>query len=374
MSETGVPSEQWHRIHPPPRLSAPRLVRPTRIDPSGLTGPTRSQSRGPRWRRTGVGLFLPTTVQGDQPAQRILEATGLLPGACAVTGWASLHLAGARWFEGVDERNRELPVQLRVGPRRRAARSPGISVDRRRVLPGEVVQRHGIVCLNVHRSLFDEVVRRSDLRAAVVAIEMVFFAELTTRRRFDAWLATLPRTPGLPLVRAALALAGEGAASPPETLLRLAWESDARLPPPLCNVEVYSERGHFLGRPDLILPELAVVGEYNGAHHLQVREHSRDLIRVDTFRDHGLEVATVVGGELRRTELVVERLLAAVRRAQRSTTEPRWVLHGPAGPPPDLEARFASQVRRLGRKRGAAVLADAPTRALAPAFDVRPGS
>lgn len=371
MTEPWMPSDQWRRIHPPPRLSAPRLVRPTRIDPSGVTGPTRSQSRGPRWRQTGVGLFLPATAQGDQPGQRILEATGLVPGICAVTGWASLHLAGARWFEGVDAHGRPIDVPLRVGPHRRATNAPGIQVDRRRVHPGEVVLRHGITCLNVHRSLFDEIVRRGDLRLGVAAIDMVLFAELTTVRRFGAWLATLPRTPGLPLVRSALELAAEGAESPPETLLRLAWQLDAGLPPPLCNVDVHSEHGHFLGRPDLILPALAIVGEYNGDHHLRARAASRDLIRIDAFRDHGLEVATVVGGELRRTDVVVERLRGAARRAEQTGIPARWVLHGPAGPAPDLETRFESHAARLSKQRRLAMLADAPTGVVPPGLNVR---
>ncbi len=371
MTESLVPGVGWHRMHPPPRLGRPALVRPVPVDPSGKSGPTRGASRSPRWRHTGIGLFVPVDAEFTQPAQRILEATGAMVRPCVVTGWASLHLAGARWFEGSNEYGGELPVPLRVGPHRRATTAPGITVDRRRVLPGEIVMRHGIACLNVHRSLLDEVIRRGDLRQAVAAIDMVLFAELTTLARFRAWLDTVPRTPGLPLVRAACSLAVEGAQSPQETALRLLWQLDARLPPPRSNVDLHGENGAFLGRPDLVSPELAVLAEYNGAHHLDVRRHRRDLTRDDGFRNHGLQVVSVVAGELRRPELVVARLHAAVRRAQESEVPARWVLHGPSGPPPDLDARFESWASQLSRARRKAAYDDAPTTAQPDGLDVR---
>ncbi len=303
---------------------------------------------------------MPADAVFDQPGQRILEAWQRTGDASRVTGWASLHLAGARWFEGSGARGELLPVQLRIGPDRRMANRPGLLLDRGRILEAETVTRHGVLCLNVHRSLFDEVVCRGELRSGVAAIDMVLHAELTTRDRLRAWLGTVTRTPGLPLVRRALDLSVEGAESPPEVALRLTWRGDAELPEPLSNVPIHDRSGRFLGRPDLVCPELGVAAEYDGAHHLSTSARSRDITREGGLRDAGLEVVSVVGGELWQRDLVVRRLHAAVQRVAASTLPKAWVLHGPNGPAPDLAARFDSHLSRMSRARREAALADAP--------------
>ncbi|WP_235734909.1 hypothetical protein [Nocardioides alcanivorans] len=88
-----------HFLRPPPRLRRPQFVAAVPVDPSGTVGPTRGQARGRQWRRTAAGLCVPTAAVFDQPAQRIVEASALAGPIGGVTGWASLHLAGARWFE-----------------------------------------------------------------------------------------------------------------------------------------------------------------------------------------------------------------------------------------------------------------------------------
>ncbi len=190
---------------------------------------------------------------------------------------------------------------------------------------------------------------------------MVLFAELTTSERFEAWLASVPRTPGLPLVRQAFALSMAGAESPPETAMRLAWLLDAELPTPMCNVPVHDLSGRFLGRPDLICPEVGVAAEYEGAHHFGARARSHDLTREGGLRNHGLEVVSVVGGELARRELVAQRFRDAVGRAANAQVEQRWELHGPNGPAPDLAERFRIRLGLLSSARRTRVLADTPT-------------
>ena len=51
------------------------LVRPVRVDPTGITGPTPHQARGPSWRRTSHGFYVPAGTGSDLPEQRILEAS-----------------------------------------------------------------------------------------------------------------------------------------------------------------------------------------------------------------------------------------------------------------------------------------------------------
>src|SRR5215216_7791051 len=82
------------------------LVWPVRIDPSGRTGPTSKQSRGPSWRRCSYGLFVPSTVERT-PEQRIVEAAAVLPAYGGVTGWAALRWSGGTWFDGTRRGGRE---------------------------------------------------------------------------------------------------------------------------------------------------------------------------------------------------------------------------------------------------------------------------
>ena len=93
-------------------------IGPVWSDPSasthvGVSGPTEGQVRGPHWRRTSRGLYVPATVDHTNVEQRIVEAAAVLPSVGGVTGWASLKWAGGDWFDGLDLGGRsELPVDL----------------------------------------------------------------------------------------------------------------------------------------------------------------------------------------------------------------------------------------------------------------------
>src|SRR3954453_7690830 len=70
------------------------FVRPVRRDPSGGAGPTPGAARGTRWRRTSHGWYVPSSVDGSLPEQRVAEVAALLPSGGALTGWAPLLLHG----------------------------------------------------------------------------------------------------------------------------------------------------------------------------------------------------------------------------------------------------------------------------------------
>ena len=110
------PTDDGWVFEPPPfHPHRPGLVRPVRIDPAGVTGPTRAQARGPHWRKTARGFYVPATVPADEPQQRIVEASALLRPGEGVTGWAALHWLRARWFDGAVADGSELPVPLVTG-------------------------------------------------------------------------------------------------------------------------------------------------------------------------------------------------------------------------------------------------------------------
>ncbi|MCW2755991.1 MAG: hypothetical protein JWQ32_3402 [Marmoricola sp.] len=108
--------------------------------------------------------------------------------------------------------------------------------------------------------------------------------------------------------------------------MRMAWVLDAELPQPLCNPVLRSPSGAFLGRPDLFDPDVGLVGEYDGAHHLLDDRRRLDRAREERFRDHGLEYVSVVRGELVDRVRTAARLRAAYRRAAAIVRDRRWVL------------------------------------------------
>jgi len=304
-------------------------VAPVRLDPRGVTGPTRSQARGPRWRQCGHGWYVPADVDQDVVEQRILEQSVRLPRLGGVTAWASLRWRGAAFFDGTEEGGRKiLPVPL-LGNIRPDYR---VQVSKAQLAAAEREVIDGVACATVTRALFDEMVRRGRIRPAVIAVDMAVAAGLVTIDEITTYVHTRPAWTGAPLCRKAVVLAIDHSRSPQESRMRLIWVIDLELPAPLCNRAVFDLSGRLLGYPDLFDPIAGLVGEYAGADHRDPERHQADVVREELFRDHGLEFFTVVGQDLRDHRRVAERMLAARRRAKFLPPEScAWTLDPPPG-------------------------------------------
>ncbi len=322
-------SDLWRPRCPPPK----RLVVPRPIDPQGRDGPTANQARGPYWRRSSPGLYVPADTDSAQVEQRILEAVQRLPAGGAVSGWAALRLAGGGFFDGLrDDGRTPRPVRLVVPPGRNL-RALGLTVvARERLAPAEITERHGVPCTSAARAAFDEARMSPDLRSAVVAMDMALAAGLVAFEELRAHVAECRRWPGARQARAAVLLADDRSLSPGETRMRLVWVLDAGLPRPLCNWPVADLHGRRLGRPDLLDDELGVVGEYDGAHHRTAHQHARDVAREERFRAAGLEYFTVVGPDQYDIALVRARIEATCARARRRAEPRRWLVARDPGP------------------------------------------
>ena len=66
------------------------LALPCRRDPQGLTGPTKAEAAGPKWRRTSRGGYVLAEVE-RRPSNESSRQPGCCPTYGGVTGWASLH-------------------------------------------------------------------------------------------------------------------------------------------------------------------------------------------------------------------------------------------------------------------------------------------
>lgn len=315
-----------------PRCERPAdLVAPVRVDPSGLTGPTPKQARGPRYRSTSAGLFVPAAVDSDVIEQRILEQGGRLRGQGAVSAWAALRWRGAAFFTGNGLDGSVLPVPLVLGPIHRRP-DPRVALTNEQVFPAEIEEVAGLLCMTADRALFDEVrrVARSSVREAVVAADMTAAAGLITIRQFWDYALARASWTGVPLAREVAALAADGSWSPQESRMRLVWVLDAELPTPLCNHPVYDVSGRLIGIPDLFDPVAGLAGEYAGSAHRAAERHRRDVAREADFRDHGIECVTVVEGELRDRMRVAQRLRRAHARSRFDEPEHRrWTLASP---------------------------------------------
>ena len=332
-------SEEWH-----PVARRVRVVRPVGLDPTGVRGPTPGQSRGPRWRRTSWGLFVPADVADDLVEQRIVEAAARLRTG-AVTGWAALRLHGGGYFDGLDRDGRTpRPVDLAMGEDRLRPQL-GVELHRNRVPEDEVVIRYGVRCASVQRALFDEMRWAPTLEDGVVAMDMAAAAELTSTRRMAAFTRAVVRRPGRSDVLWALTWADEHALSPQEVRLRMIWRQTAGWPAPLCNPTLVDLDGRFIGVPDLLDVASGVVGEFSGAAHRDRARHRRDVARDGRFREAGLEPFEVVGADLADRDLVVRRMREARRRAGR---HPRhWVVVPDPGPSLDDRLDLRDHLRAM---------------------------
>ncbi len=306
------------------------LVPPVRVDPCGIAGPTRMQARGRAWRRTSRGMYVPSAVDGDVPEQRIAEAAAVLPSFGGVTGWAGLRWEGGIWFDGLAPDGRErLPVTLATGYSDVRSQS-GIEISQERLGLPDITVRHGLRVTHAVRSVCFEMRYAASKREAAVHLDMAAYSDLVSIEEVAVYALAHSGSTGIPQCRDALGLADENSWSPWETRMRQVWVLDAGFPRPLCNVPVFDRFGQHIGTPDLLDPVAGVVGEYDGALHLESSQRRRDRSREEAFRRVGLEYFTMMRGDSLNRETMARRMDEARRRALfRPESSRDWTLELP---------------------------------------------
>lgn len=310
------------------QITRPGVVLPVRPDPSGTTGPTRGQARGPKWRRSSPGLYVPADVDPDDLEQRIVEVAAGLPPGAVVTGWAALAWQETAWFNGRGPDGRTLlPVPVALDDRRTIARRPGVLLTNDWLFDGDVTWLDGLPMTIPARSVTFQARRARTLLEAVRVIDMAAAGDRVDLEELSAYASRLPSRPGLARLRTALGMANENVWSPQETTMRLVWRARGH-PRPECNVPVFDHAGRHLLTPDLFDPDAGVAGEYDGAVHLGGELRRRDLGRDELYRDLEIEVVTMMSGDRRDTAAFERRLDAAYRRASRQQARP-WTIDQP---------------------------------------------
>ncbi len=306
---------------------------PVPIDPTGRRGPTPGSARGPRWRRSGPGLYVPSDVDAHAPEQRVVEAAARLPASGAITGWAGLRWLGATWLDGRTPDGRAERDVVLLATNADIRPFPGQRFSAERLNPCEVRVVDGVPVTVPVRSVCFELRYPEGEREGIVAADMAAYANLVSRAEIGDYLPHLSGWTGVQRVRDALPLISENSWSPPETRMRLVWLLDAGLPPVLCNQPVFDRRGRHLGTPDILDPVAGVLGEYDGAEfHLGPSNRRRDVGREDDLRAAGLETFSVVAGQTADRDGLAARMLRTRARARWQDPATRaWTLVPPAG-------------------------------------------
>jgi hypothetical protein len=299
-------------------------------------GVTPGQLAGPGWSSPLRGVHRPASAESlPSPRERILDIAELLPAGAAIGGWAAAHLLGADELDGRGWSGHEVePVPVVLPPPLLIRARPELVRWRSALADDERVEVDGVPCTVAVRTGFD-LVRTRDLRSGVICLDVLgrqvgldpasVLAHAVPRRRWK----------GRPRVAPAVDLADPRALSTGETRLRLVWVLDAGLPRPQVNPTLRDTTGFTLGMGDLLDPESALLGEYDGEGHRELDQHVADNAREEWLENAGLVVVRAAAPDVwsvNRTRTVA-RLRTGYRRGlQRDRSKDTWTWT-PASPP-----------------------------------------
>lgn len=260
--------------------------RPFTVGEGLAAGLTRRELDGPRFRTVLRGTRVACTT-APTPVQRVFAALRLFP----PEAWAS-HDSACRVYAvpldlGADEhvsfarqerRRRRAGVRVHVGDERWVHTFRGVRVSRPAQLFVEMAGSLGLVDLVV---LGDHLVRRG----RVTPESLRRFCERSRHKQARR-------------ARRAAALVRAEVDSPMETRLRMLLVL-AGLPEPVVNHKVRDEDGTVVRRFDLSYPQVRVLIEYDGRHHVE-RESQwhRDLARRETNDGAGWRSIVVVSSDV----------------------------------------------------------------------------
>ena len=179
----------------------------------------------------------------------------------------------------------------------------------------------------------------AELAAELTLVDLVVVGDHLVRRghvsltRLRAFCATWAG-PRAAHARAAVAFVRERADSPMETRLRLLIVL-AGLPEPRVNVTYGENDGLTFRRYDLSWPEIQVIVEYDGRHHIErVEQWESDLDRREAIDDSGWRILVVVSSGIyaqpgRTLERIHRLLLARRLPGVPARLHPGWRRHFP---------------------------------------------
>ena len=253
------------------RVPAELRTKPFNSADARSVGITRRQLRGAAYRPLGSGIYHWAGLK-ESP---LLTLTGLarrLPPGAAFSGRT------AAWLHGLDVAPCD-PIEVTMPESRGSSRRAGAAVCRAALAAGEIVLRRRLPTTSALRTSVD-LGGRSPLIEGVVAVDLFLHAGLVSMDELRNYVADHPGAKGVARLRRVVDLAEPKSESAMETRLRMVLVM-AGLPKPEVQIDIRDDRGHFLGRPDLLYPRQRLAIEYDGGNH-------RDRMVEDNRRQNGL--------------------------------------------------------------------------------------
>lgn len=297
--------------------------------------------RGPRWRRTTPGFYVPASGVPSSSAQRIVEAVAAAPDGSVVGGWAAAYMLGVDRLDGLnDHTRRPVPVRILLPPNGRRRNQPGVHYLQQRVNADEVVDVAGIAVTCGVRTALDLARSALSLTEAVVALDAAIHAKIVSKDLLTAGLSNIRGARGSRRATRAVDLSRPGVLSNWETRLRMVYVLELGFNTPLVNVPVFNSAGIFVGVPDLLDEEAGLVLEYDGTSwsnsrrpdgHRDVDQHREDNVREELLERTRLIVVRADKKDITRyrARLLVRLSSAREEGLNRDRRRDAWTLEPP---------------------------------------------
>ena len=203
-----------------------------------------------------------------------------------VAGVAASALHGAPWADPTH------PIEL-VGVKCRPQN--GLVPRTERVADDEITRVSGLPVTTRVRTAFD-LGRHLDRPEALARLDALMWNQEFSVDDVMRLAERYPRARGIRRLRELLPLVDRGAASPPESRIRL-WLHDAGLPRPETQIPVL-EGSRPIAFLDMGWPEFKVAVEYDGDHHRKDRrQYVKDIARLRMLEAMGWIVIRVIAEE-----------------------------------------------------------------------------
>jgi hypothetical protein len=281
---------------------------PVRVDAALAMGLTRRQMNGPGWVRLFPDVYAPASTRLDERAWR--EAVRLAIPSDRIA-WGPT----AAWLHGVltPDPNKAPILHLAALHGEARGRRKGQRSARLRLDESDIDVLDGLRVTSAERTAFD-LARLGSQVDAVVAVDALLSAQLTSQAQLWRYCQERRRWPGIDRLRTAVVLGSDRVRSPAESRLRMLLVLNG-LPEPMVNVTVHDEAGRRIGTPDLLYLRPLLGIEYDGAYHAESDAHQVDLVRENGFVTRGLPLLRYSRHDLRnRPNQVVEEVARALRR------------------------------------------------------------
>lgn len=217
-----------------------------------------------------------------------------------IAGVAASAFHGAQW---VDD---DIPIEL-ISSRARPQR--GLIVRNERLAEDEFTYVGRLPVTTRVRTAFD-LGRYLPRGEAIMRLDSLMHSQTFSTEEVLLLAKRYRGARGLQALRAALPLVDGGAASPPETWLRLLY-IDAGLPTPTTQIPIVQGRGRVVRWADMGWEEFLVVSEYDGdLHRTDRRKFVKDIKALRRARELGWIVDQVVKED--RPAEIVERARTAL--------------------------------------------------------------